>query len=991
MNLKKLLAGLTAVAVVALSLGLGFTNAATLNDPEADAALARFYEKGYTKYSTMDAFMPFNNISREQYAKFVAGYAVSELCLDVDSSASCNFTDVPADPSLGEYVGLACQVGILKGSNGMFWPTANLKKGDAILSLMRAVNAAAGEPAPVETDGMYYYENAVKAAQALGITKETNMAAFELPVTRYEMLLMIDRARIDEPECAGEVDITDLLEDLFGDNSDDEDMDDEDMTDSETTTSNGTVMATLSPETPAGDTIPGLASVWVASFDFTADDEDVMLDTVVLKRFGLGGDEVVDKVTIFVDNEIVSKSRGFNSSDSTVNLTLNPTVEIPAGETVRVDVIATVGDATAGASNQEFSIGLIDFNTNGDEDADNLPIKANEFEVAGVNAAELEVKENGSISDVSVGDRQVEVAKFELENNGDDDVFVTHITLEDDESEAEDDLRNFTLTSNGDVLATVEMARGKYVTFTLDEPFKVGEGESEDLKVLADVVDGATEVVAFGIDQSIYVRGYDDRYGYGLATVVRDGSNNLTYPPVPFTIEAGQVTLHEDKLEVDEIRADRDDVVLASFGVDVLDGNLYLEDISFDVESVDTPTLDGDLVDHFDNVELVVIVDGNRRVFDLEVSGTDPFTASDDDLSILLPKGADVKIMLEADTVNEFGAASVSGDDDFRVMLDLNCGSTSCSGFRLVETTDDEDVLDISPSSITFDTLTFVDSTVALNGISLTSVDVVKGSTNVDAVMFELETDDVSSASFEGVTFQGTVTSGSVDFDTDLVTALRLWKKTASGWELLEDQGGFDIDSSGSITFDDFTDVIVPVASTQLFLLTVDVSDNDSINGTEFTVELTDANVDDDDNNSLDVSSSVPLDSNRTIQVTGVGALSVSVDNNDNETDEPKFVLAGSTEANSDFVASFELTAVNETVEVEDLVINAYFVAGAIQDALSEIVIYDDDMTTELYRKIISSSTVTAPGPLVISMNNVNLVVEEGSQNLYVKVVTDLI
>jgi hypothetical protein len=78
------------------------------------------YENGLTKYNTEDAFMPYATLTREQFGKFAASFAVTNLCLEADESASCSFSDLPADPSLEDYVVLACQLGLLKGSNGKF-------------------------------------------------------------------------------------------------------------------------------------------------------------------------------------------------------------------------------------------------------------------------------------------------------------------------------------------------------------------------------------------------------------------------------------------------------------------------------------------------------------------------------------------------------------------------------------------------------------------------------------------------------------------------------------------------------------------------------------------------------------------------------------------------------------------------------------------------------------------------------------------------------
>lgn len=142
-----------------------------------------------------------------------------------------------------------------------------------------------------------WYRGHFEAMRALGITNETDAAAVNVQVSRYEVALMLYRARVDDAVCGDDaVNIGDILGDLF-DNADDDNTDtdtdtgtDADNNDDDLdvpTTSNGTVMASLSPTTPNGATVPRGVSLNAASFDFTADDDDVTLDSVLLQRYGL--------------------------------------------------------------------------------------------------------------------------------------------------------------------------------------------------------------------------------------------------------------------------------------------------------------------------------------------------------------------------------------------------------------------------------------------------------------------------------------------------------------------------------------------------------------------------------------------------------------------------------------------------------------------------------------------------------------------------------
>lgn len=70
-----------------------------------------------TKYSTAEGFRPFDTLTREQLSKMMSVFAAKEMCILPDTSLTCEFGDVPADPTLADSVKTACQQGLLKGSN----------------------------------------------------------------------------------------------------------------------------------------------------------------------------------------------------------------------------------------------------------------------------------------------------------------------------------------------------------------------------------------------------------------------------------------------------------------------------------------------------------------------------------------------------------------------------------------------------------------------------------------------------------------------------------------------------------------------------------------------------------------------------------------------------------------------------------------------------------------------------------------------------------
>jgi hypothetical protein len=915
MNLKKILLGTFAVVVSAVSLAPA-TNAA-INDAEFTSALSWAYENGLTKYNTENAFMPYSNITRDQAAKFFASYTVTNLC-DVEASTNeaCNFSDINAgDYSLKEYVLLACELGLVRGTGGKFLPTNNLTRAEAFTILSRAMSANAGEEAPAE-DTTPWYANHFKAMQSAGITKETDVDAQVRAITRYELLLVLYRSRMEDSACS-DTDITDLLKDLFGDDTTVDDSDDEDDTDV-AATSNGTAKAMLSPATPNGATVPGGVSLPVASFDFTAVGEDVVLDSLTLKRAGLGSNATVSRLSLFVDGQVVTKARNFNSDFEAVFSTFTSPVVVKAGKTVRVDVYGkvgcaqvTVGCTTPVVANQEFAIQLSDFDTNGKEDKANLAITANTFRVGGVNGAEVKVLQDGSVSDVSLGEKGVEVAKIQLDNDSNEDVEITQITIKDEFRKA-DNFTNFTLKHKGTTVATVANSTDRRtVTFTLSTPLKITKKQSEDLRVFADVVQGAGDKSNFVVDQETYVQGKGMQYGYGLAVDVSD------FDPIPtaseFVILAGDITLVENQLPSRKIRQNQKDVVLADFGVIVNAGkDLTLENVSFALAVISGgPFANGEtFATLFEDVQLEVWVNGARKSFDLNTVGptASNVTYSDTQMAIAIPANATVQVRLVADTLTSL-------DNDIlgrRIQTTL----TVNNGFKMIENGEDEVVTDITPSVLTFNTIDVVDSSFAVTRLNRGNVSVVRGSKDIDAIAFQIKADDVSDIFIQDITVQGV----GGDFASSHVSQVKLWNWVDGAWVLVGAEGGTKI-SAGNLVFDKFNEIKIMKGETMQFLVTVDiVNDVNNLNDTiEVRIPALGVTANDDNNRALTAQPDVNTPIGRTITITDAGSLTNTVDNNNTNTSRAQNVLAGTT---SPYVSTFRLVATNEPVVIEDFRIN---------------------------------------------------------------------
>lgn len=358
-NLNKLVAG-TSIALTAL------TAATAFGASELEDAVVWGHENELTSYSTVDTFMPYNTLTREQGAKFFSAFATLNLCKEPDETASCDFSDLDgADPTLADYAVLACQLGLFKGSNGKFMPKAPFMKNEVVTVLMRALDGMQDENVSP------WWKNYFMAAKEAGITNEVSAEGLARPVQRYEALLMMYRAKSDDCTATSE-DLQALLDKLFGEGA-------TTTTTGTTTTgttvtpvapvSNGTLKCMLSSDTPAGATVPAGVSVQVATYECEATTEATTIDSLVLARQGIADNNSVQSISIFANDELVSKNRSFNS-DATSAISLSPKVTVAAGAKVKLNVVAKLGSAS---NNQRVKIALTDFNSNGKNDKSALP------------------------------------------------------------------------------------------------------------------------------------------------------------------------------------------------------------------------------------------------------------------------------------------------------------------------------------------------------------------------------------------------------------------------------------------------------------------------------------------------------------------------------------------------------------------------------------------------------------------------------------------
>jgi hypothetical protein len=918
----KLMSSAMLIAMMANVLSFAVTPVlGAMNDPEFDAALAWGYKTGLTSYNTEAAFMPLGALSREAGAKFLSAFATEVLSTEVEDTMNCDFSDAAAiDATLADAVATACGQGLLKGSKGKFMPKAVMTKAQFVVALVRGLDGTMDETTSP------WYNNYCTWAQDNGITNETNCSALDRPITRYEALLMLYRGNGEE------VIVDEGTEEETAEETEEEVV----------VVGNGEYTVSTSAESPKGTTLPGLAPAHVASFDIEADSAG-KLSSITLERLGLGNKDSIKDVTLYINGTIASKTRSFES-DGTREFVLTPAITLAAGDVVTVDVVATIGNEAV-ASNQEFTIAAIEVNGNAVSAVD-----ANKFRVGAVNATEIKIDMDVNNDTVQLGDKGVEIASFEIENKDTDyDVMIDSITLEDDENNIRTNFENFVLEFDGDEVATVESVDGKYLTFTFAKPLMIADGESQDFKVMADAVSGIGEKIKLIIDDVNYVMGHDAKYGYGLAVTLDTPATNGS----EITIDAGDVTLEEVNLDIDEMRQDRDDYLLAAFDLTVNAGS----DVELDKLVFNSTVLGGGtMAQIFEKIE--VSVDGSTEEVDTIGS-----TLTFDDLALSIPTGKKVRIEVRGDT-----KSNLSGLVNDTVQLSLNASTIS-----LEDLDENENITDITPSSLTFDKLTIVEPGVKVSKISAQSLDVVAGQKGIELFKFQVETDDSSSIKFK----EFMMTGNPATFNKNYVTKIALYKD-GSNVEI-ESWNGSDITNVGTLDLDGFNE-IVAASTTQKYVVKIDVTSNNSLTGS-ISANVSAFEFRDDENDIVTPTGTFPI-TTRTIVLVGDGDLDVVADTTNSTIKNNQYIVAGS----SKNVAAFKVKASDEDVKLEDLAVT-FNNAAIFTDTVKKVEIVKADGTV----LNTSDEGTVSVGDTSVQINDLNYTVTAGkTEVLYVRLVTNV-
>lgn len=158
-------------------------------DQDLEDAVQWMYTNDLTRYDNIQDYRPADTLTREQAAKFFWNFALFMDKSTVKWADECQFSDTAnADYTLTPHILSSCMLGIFQWSQGKFMPFDTITRAEALTVVMRTIEWFEDE----NIDPWWF--NYHKTARQLWITNENDVYALDIPITRYEIALIIHRA-----------------------------------------------------------------------------------------------------------------------------------------------------------------------------------------------------------------------------------------------------------------------------------------------------------------------------------------------------------------------------------------------------------------------------------------------------------------------------------------------------------------------------------------------------------------------------------------------------------------------------------------------------------------------------------------------------------------------------------------------------------------------------------------------------------------------------
>jgi hypothetical protein len=682
--------------------------------------------------------------------------------------------------------------------------------------------------------------------------------------------------------------------------------------------------AALASDTPAAGSIAENSSVAFLKFNLTASNDGAAnVSAITLTAGGLGAVSAITKVVLYADGTRIGNEKAAVDSNRKAIFNLSTPLNIPAGQTKSVLVKAVVTDA----NQHTLSIAQAsDINASGATVAGSFPLSGNIMSGVNITVGALTLTGDGDPADVNLGDIGATIGKFKLVNDNVEDITLSSITVQRSAGTSVNaDFQNVALYYNGSKIADSTGFTGKsngYATFKLASPMVITKNKTVKFEVKADIADGRSgDTTTLSVDSASDIEAVGSVYGQSANVTTTSFYQITTYAAATgFVINAGTIALAKVNAAVDKIKASQTGAILGTLKITSNSGaSATLQTLRTTITSTNDHHIALGIA--FDAIENIKLIDQETGMgYDLDyVSGTNAkLFGLANNVDMTLVSGHTYTFDIKADTL------ASSTDETFIVSI-----ATAATDV-VVKDNNNSAISDITPSSLSFNSVTIQAPAVtfSLNALS-TALSQVVGTSNVEALNFNMKANATSNLTVIGLAFAATSTISGGVADEHVIAQARLYKDGDA--TPIKSVTGSNIPDTNIITFSGLS-LNIPANQTVKYYLIVDITNNsDALNNTTLQLGLEGYTINDSDNNSVydvvtdpnsDGVLNPVLDSARVITCVASGYLSIETDNTNINTNKAKYEIAGT--ASTGYLAAFKMRSGNENVKIEDLTVYVY-------------------------------------------------------------------
>lgn len=723
----------------------------------------------------------------------------------------------------------------------------------------------------------------------------------------------------------------------------------------------------LATDNPAWIAVPASAQ-WVVLWKFTlTSTKDTTVDRLKFVKMWLSSNQALAGVTIYVNWTRITSVRTLNN-DNTIDFNLYPTIVVKSGTPIDVSLVGNI-NTVANSSSAEISFTLNEIGqwTN----TKTVSLTTNKFNVVWIEAGSITISNNGTLAPVKVGETAKDLYKFKIYNpSSTESVVLKSVMFKQIGSiQTETELENIWLYTDAWVLVSkVAKANSDYIKFDFWTGMTLSTLKTLRFSIKWDITGWAGRTIQFELNNIMDLYAVNQNMWYGVktsATVIWDS----------LTVWVGAVVLGSVDTGNSYITKNKKDVALAKFKLTANSWkNLQIDRFYIYAENTWTGV---PMTTFLENVRLFDETSGYGYDLDYQSGGTASGYYLSNSVDYLIPNKTSHTFLIKANVKNLTGTDLTNFT---KSVFYFKINTSGTNAMRISSYDDNSVVTDITPSVLTFNTLNGSATAVSLYTLPLSSSkNAVIGSKDVDALEFEIKNSDVNDIRLNSLEISWTPGSGWLN--GSLISEVKLYKDSVSDSNLLVSVS-WNQATNNKLSFDGLW-ISVLKNSTQKFIITTTIVDDISNVGKQVRIGLTAADITDsewDDSFIEGTTSALTIatyTSDRTLVLTNGWAINTIVNNSYVDTNKDKTFLANTT---SPYVATYEVISQWERMKLKDIdIVATEDVAGDFKKSISAVILYNKDKT-EIARQSVTNNTV--------SFTNINYIVAEGSENIYVKLIS---